>query len=641
MMTAIETYVQRGKHTVTRWIGIPWVSALGKHALYALGGLILSGISLANRCQPVTMGMVCALSGWPAVAAAAGSMAGYLIFWGSAGYQGLLWVGCGLIAALALGKRRILDDSPLLMSALGALTVSASGLAFQILLEDTTSVPVYLLRVALGMGSVKLFELVRERRDPLADWLAAAMGVLGLCQIIPFGMSLGLPAAGLLAVAAPLPGAALAGLALDLARVTVTPMTAVLCLSYLVRALPFREKRLQFAVPGAVYLLVMGLSGQRDYVPFVGLLIGGGLGILAPPVPELTRRRGETGLAQVRLELMASCLTQTQQLLTEDPENFVDEEAILHRVRDRACGACPHRKTCRERNESLPTSLLHSAHADISSLPVGCRKPGRLMLELRRGQEQLRNIRADRERQGEYRSAVAQQYRFLASFLQQQSDLLPRRAETLRQRFCPEVAVRAAGKEAANGDRCLSFAGPGCRYYVLLCDGMGTGAGAAREGQTAAELLRKMLTAGFPPEHALRSLNSLLALRGKGAAVTVDLAQIQLDSGRVAVYKWGAAPSYLLHSGATEKIGTASPPPGLSVTEGRETVDRLSLRRGEVLILTSDGVDGEVALRRLGEISAQPPGELAAKILEQGVRGGEDDATVAAIRLTPGTSMTS
>ena len=641
MMTAIETYVQRGRHTVTRWIGIPWVSALGKYALYALGGLILSGVSLAHRCQPVAMGMVCVLSGWTAAAAALGSALGYLIFWGSAGYQGLLWTGCGLAAALVLGKRRILDDSPLLMSALGALIVSASGLAFQILLEDTTSVPVYLLRVALGMAGVKLFELVRERRDPMADWLAAALGVLGLCQIAPFGMSLGLPAAGLLAVAAPLPGAALAGLALDLARVTVTPMTAVLCLSYLTRALPFREKRLRFAVPGAVYLLVMGLCGQRDYVPFVGLLIGGGLGILAPPVPELTRRRGETGLAQVRLELMASCLTQTQQILTEDPEYSVDEEAIVNRVRDRACGTCPHRKTCRERGESLPTSLLHTPLLELSALPAGCRKPGRLMLELRRGQEQLRSIRADRERQREYRSAVAQQYRFLASFLQQQSDLLPRRAENLRQRFCPEVAVRAVGKEPANGDRCLCFPGPGCRYYVLLCDGMGTGAGAAREGQTAAELLRKLLTAGFPAEHALRSINSLLVLRGRAAAVTMDLAQIHLDSGRVTVYKWGAAPSYLLHGAGMEKIGTASPPPGLSITEGRETVDRLSLRRGEVLILTSDGVDGEGALRRLGEISAQPPGELAAKILEHGVREGEDDATVAAIRLTPGTLQTS
>ena len=69
-------------------------------------------------------------------------------------------------------------------------------------------------------------------------------------------------------------------------------------------------------------------------------------------------------------------------------------------------------------------------------------------------------------------------------------------------------------------------------------------------------------------------------------------------------------------------------------------VERLSLSRGEVLILTSDGVDGEDALRHVSEASAQPPGELAAKLLELGSRELEDDATVALIRLAPGALST-
>ena len=106
------------------------------------------------------------------------------------------------------------------------------------------------------------------------------------------------------------------------------------------------------------------------------------------------------------------------------------------------------------------------------------------------------------------------------------------------------------------------------------------------------------------------------------------------------MYKWGAAPSYLIRDGGAEKIGTAGPPPGLSIKNARETVQRLSLRRGEVLILLSDGVDGEGALRRIKMISTQPPGELAAKVLEFGARNAEDDATVAAVRLFPGTTST-
>ena len=168
---------------------------------------------------------------------------------------------------------------------------------------------------------------------------------------------------------------------------------------------------------------------------------------------------------------------------------------------------------------------------------------------------------------------------------------------------------------------------------------MGTGLGAAQEAQEAAGLLRQMLGAGFPAEYALRSLNSLMVLRGKAAAVTVDLVEIQLDSGKAAVFKWGAAPSYVLRGAGAEKIGTAGPPPGLSVSQTRETVDRLSLRRGEVLILFSDGADPHRALRQDGLSPEEPPGELAAKLLEQAGEK-EDDATVAVIRLSPTTLST-
>ena len=164
---------------------------------------------------------------------------------------------------------------------------------------------------------------------------------------------------------------------------------------------------------------------------------------------------------------------------------------------------------------------------------------------------------------------------------------------------------------------------------------MGTGMGAAQEGKAAGNLLRDMLSAGFPPAYALRSLNSLLVLRGRAGAVTVDLAEVELDTGRASIYKWGAAPSYILRDGKAEKIGTASPPPGLSMTEGRETVERLSLRRGEVLVLLSDGVDGEAALGSAEQLEAMSPGELAAWALESGCRGAEDDATAAVIRLAP------
>ena len=635
MMMTIESYVRRGRVSLGRCMANPRFRLLAKFGLHFFGGLLLSAAGLAGKCQPLTMGLLCAARGWPAAVLAAGGGAGYYLFWGAAGLQGLLWLALALPVVLILGKRPIIRESPWLMTAISGLIVSASGLIFQIFMEDTTTVPLYLLRVILGGASTRLFELVRDRRDPAADWLASAVGVLALAQILPFGrFSLGYVAAGALAAGGAFPAAALAGLALDLSVLTPTPMTAVLCLAYLTRMIPVGSRWVRYLAPGAVYILVMSLCGNSDYAPLPGLALGGGLAVLLPPKPELTHRRGETGMAQVRLEMMSGVLFQTQQLLLEEKSQPIDEEAILARTRDRACGSCPCRKTCRTQLEPLPVNLLHRPLIDTSSLSIPCKKPARMILELRRSQDQLRAIKADREKQAEYRGALVQQYQFLGNFLQQLADQLPAKNHRIHPQFRPEVEAASAGREDANGDRLLWFSGTGGRYYVLLCDGMGTGVGAAQEGQNSATMLRQMLSAGFPAEYALRSVNSLLALRGRAGAVTVDLAEIFLDSGRVMLYKWGAAPSYLLREdGTAEKIGPAGPPPGLSVRNVRETTQRLSLRRGEVLIMTSDGVDGEDALRRLCIGSDQPPGELAARILECGGREPEDDATVAVVRL--------
>ena len=635
MMVTIETYARRWRSAAKKLVADQRIRMVAKTAVHFGCGFALSAASLMQRCQPFAVGLLCAVTGLRAVLLALGAGAGYLLFWGEAGHQGLLWLALALPVALILGKRQIIQESALLMSSIAALIVSASGLFFQIFFHDTTPVTAYLLRIFTGAVSSRLFYLVRRRQDQAADWLAAGIAVLALAQISVFpGFSLGFVAAGLLAAGGPLPAAALAGLALDLSQVTRTPMTGVLSLAYFCRMLPYGRKWISCAAPAVMYILITNLGGFTDFRPVLGLVLGGFGAVFLPPQPELRHRRGEPAAAQVRLELMRGVLSQTQQLLLEAPEIPVDEEAVLSRAQARACGGCPCRKSCRERAGALPRQLLHKPLMDTTSLPLSCKKPGRLIMELRRAQEQLRAIQADRERQAESRGALVQQYQFLSLFLQQLSDQLPRRGDKLRQNFEPEIAVESFSRENSNGDRCVWFVGTQCRYYVLLCDGMGTGIGAAQEGQDAASLLRQMLSAGFPAEHALRSVNSLLALRGRAAAGTIDLGELRLDCGRAAVYKWGAAPSLLLFEGLAEKIGTAGPPPGLSVTGGRETVERLSLRRGEVLVLLSDGVDGEV-VRRSDLHTQRPPEELAAEFLEHGAEETDDDATVAVIRLVP------
>ena len=634
MMASMETYLRQGRRQLQRWALEPRVQTAGRILGYGGSGFLLSAASLSNFPQPLAMGLICAGTGWRALILCLGSLLGYAVFWGTAGAQGMVWSATGCLMALLLGKREELRDQPLMLPALSALMVAVTGLFFQLGWKDDTPVLMYFLRIALAPAAALLFSQVLNRRDTILDWIAGGVAVLALAQVVPIPyLGLGYIAGGVMAVSGAFPAAALAGLGLDLAQVTKVPMTAVLCIAYFVRMIPFSARWAKYAAPGAACLGVMAVCGVWDFSPLPGLVLGGALGSLMPLRPEIAHRRGETGVAQVRLELAAGVLSEIQQTLLETTPPPIDEEALAQKARDRACSACSARNTCRDQEKITAEIFRHP-------LDFECRKTGRVMGELRRGQEQLRSMKADRDRQREYRGALIQQYQFLSEYLRNLADQLPRRGERIRAYYRIEVSARSAGKERANGDRCMAFSGPGCRYYVLLCDGMGTGLGAAQEGQSAGVLLRQMLTAGFPAEHAFRSINSILALRGRAGAVTLDLAEIRLDTGRASVYKWGAAPSWVLRRSGAEKIGTATPPPGISVMETRETVVRLSLRRGEVLILFSDGVDGEEALRRNDLSPDGPPGELAARLLEKGCGKGEDDATAAVIRLRPASTVT-
>ena len=644
MMMTLTSYVRRGRRLLRRIVMEPKLRQPLKILGCFLVGMCFSAASLGNHAQPIVLGVLCAgLSGWMPIPFASGAALGYWLFWGQAGLQGILWTAAGLPLCVALGQRSVARQMPLLLPALAALTVAVSGVVFQLWLRDDTTILMYLLRVAIAFSAAWLFALVLQRREPMADWAGAAVGVMALAQIAPLPfLDLGILAAGAISAMWPLPAAAMAGMALDLAQVTKVPMTAVLCLTFLVRLFPAVPKWTVALLPGVLYLLVMGLCGIWDMAPLPALLLGSISMTLLRAKPAATYRRGPTGVAQVRLEMAAEVMAQSEQLLLEVGEMPIDEPALITKAAERACGTCPCRKGCKELEQAKEISpqFLHRPILNLDDLPVNCKKRGRLMVELRRGQDQYRILKADRDRRREYHGAVIQQYRFLTEYLQDLADTLPRKAEHGVQRFQPEIAVCSAGKEQMNGDRCTWFAGAELKYYILLCDGMGTGVGAAEEARGATDMLKKLLMAGYPAPYALRSLNSLCTLRGVPGATSVDLAEISLENGKTVIYKWGAAPSWLMLSTGVERIGAASAPPGISVTESKESVERLSLRRGETLVLLSDGVDGEEAMRRAQERQDPSPGELAAGILETGRGNGADDATVAVVRLRPVTVST-
>lgn len=630
----ISTYVRRGRHILRRWALDPTVHALARGAAHVLAGFCLSAASLEQGILPLVLGLVWACRGWRAVLVAAGGVVGYGVFWGAGSLQGIFWTGLALLGVLVLGDKRISRELPLLIPAIGMLMVSAVGLGFQLLAGDTTPIPLYLIRVALGGAAPWLFTGWLRKREPILEWLCWGLFTLGLAQIAPVRwLGLGFVAAGFAAVWGTFPCAAAVGLALDMAGITPVPMTAVTVLSFFLRFLPRYPGWMRRLGPACVGLFLMYICGPLDLLVLPGLLIGGIAATFFTREPKPVLRRGETGAAQVKLEMAAGVLAQTRHLLTQVPERTVDADALVQRAVRDACAGCAARGRCRDdrRVAQLSGSLLAKPLLTIEEVPVRCKKGSRVLSQLRRAQEQLRTIQADRQRQQEYREAVVQQYDFLGQFLCGLSDDLCDRSPCAQRVYDPLVFVYGNRSGSTNADRCMEFPGVQNKYYVLLCDGMGTGPGAVQEGQTAGNLLRDMLCCGFPAEYALRSLNSICALRDRAGAVTVDLAELSLDTGKVTLYKWGAAASYLVGAGGTEKLGIPSAPPGLSVTGTRETCCGVLLRKGQLLLLVSDGLVEAEVLDICRTQKQRAPAALAEALLKNAPH--EDDATVVTIQL--------
>jgi len=202
------------------------------------------------------------------------------------------------------------------------------------------------------------------------------------------------------------------------------------------------------------------------------------------------------------------------------------------------------------------------------------------------------------------------------------------------------VAARQKDGETVSGDAGAWFRTDAGLLYILLCDGMGSGPEASRESSTAIRLLERFLKAGVEAEAALRTLNSALALRGEeeGGFTTVDLLQIDLFTGQSALYKFGAAPTYVRKGDTVSKLSGSALPAGLVDGDGvSPDVTRLDLEAGDTVVLVSDGVIGgrpDLWLREtVSAFGGESPKDLARSLIDAQEAPGSDDRTALVVRL--------
>ncbi len=155
------------------------------------------------------------------------------------------------------------------------------------------------------------------------------------------------------------------------------------------------------------------------------------------------------------------------------------------------------------------------------------------------------------------------------------------------------VCQMACSPSGISGDAYSSFSDGRGRAYMVLSDGMGSGGRAAVDGAMASGLMTRLLKAGFGYDSALSILNSAMLFKSTDESLaTVDIACIDLLSGRTELLKAGAAPTVMLKSGRCGVAKSNSLPAGILREVGFDRA-AVKLKAGDILVMMSDGATSE------------------------------------------------
>lgn len=635
---------------------------------YLLGGFLLSCGRLGSHPAPFSLGLLTSAGGGiRGLSVLIGAVLGFLLMQPfSLGLEFtsialLTFVTMYIFSALWVAKQQWFH-----CLIPGTMAAIVGGIF--LLGQDITPLLLsgYCQSVFLSALSPLAFDALLEgKRRSLGALLAVCFFLLGAAALpAPWGISPGLIlAVGLTAVGirrgdlgiAVILGAG-AGLSLDAGLMTGGLYT--LCLTAGALAGCSLSQR---QTPLRILLFLVGFSAAVLYtgIPslpmFLGLGIGTGLSLFVPS--SVIGSQEDNTIAQAsflveeRLGTGAAALERLYEAIGIDPEEQADQERrnIFDRATTTVCRSCSRCDFCWKKNSTATYQTLRDAMDPIihrgkalqtdfpEDFSAGCRHMEELLSALDRELHQAACRSQSR--------SLAEEPRFIASrcFLHL-SELLSRNARALRfgqhlprEVYGVKLGVSAAGRRGnrISGDRGVSFHTEDGRFYVLLCDGMGTGQEAAKESLLAVDTLASLIQAGLRPDHAMELLGGMYLLRDSGSFSTIDILELSLVSAQGTLYKWGAAPSFLKSGDLVKKLGTAAPPPGLGVgsTSGAEVI-RLSLWGGDMLILASDGLGEDEAETLIRNFQGDKVKDLSAQLIARAAElGGEDDMTAAVVRL--------
>jgi stage II sporulation protein E len=125
---------------------------------------------------------------------------------------------------------------------------------------------------------------------------------------------------------------------------------------------------------------------------------------------------------------------------------------------------------------------------------------------------------------------------------------------------------------------------------LIISDGMGKGSRAALDGAMGAGLVSRLISAGFGFDSALKVVNCALLVKSNDESLaTLDIANVDMYTGKCELYKAGAPASYIIKNKSVSKCELTSMPAG--ILRGVEFAKRTAvLGSDDCVVLLSDGI---------------------------------------------------
>lgn len=278
-----------------------------------------------------------------------------------------------------------------------------------------------------------------------------------------------------------------------------------------------------------------------------------------------------------------------------------DEDVAYEDVAQRVCKDCKNAVNCFEYNRqstlenvrNLKKVMQKDGFLNLSNAPKEfgkiCVRAERFLSEF---SHMLELEKQDRVYRGELvcdRELVSKQYEDISNIISNLSSLDTEKKEEAVYEVSVSLCQEAKNGQKVNGDTVLHFQ-RGNKYFVILCDGMGSGKAAREISGLTARLFSEFLNLGIEKGLAVDMINSALALNAdRESFSSADILEIDLCTAKTEFLKVGSAQSFIKTNGDIEEVSSSALPVG--ILESIEVkAQSYELSAGDEVLMVTDGI---------------------------------------------------